>query len=262
MLEILPLLVFTTLGGISAGAYAVRAIGIAANHDGVNTPNDTQSRDWIFPLTCIVLLGVGLLGTLMHLGQPFRFLNGMSNPASMISQESYWAVAFGIVLVVDLVICKIKGSAMKAVQWIGFVAAFGLMVVTGLAYQACTFVSAWSGAITVPLFIVGDFAMGVGLCLAFIKSDGLMRAAHVGNIALSLGWLAVIVGYMVHLLGVEASLILVAIGAIIGPVAAAIASVCFLKKFLSPRTSAYVVLACSILGVLLVRGTFFAAGIL
>lgn len=74
MLEILPLLVFTTLGGISAGAYAVRAIGIAANNDGVNTPNDTQSRDWIFPLTCIVLLGVGLLGDTYAFGTAFSFL--------------------------------------------------------------------------------------------------------------------------------------------------------------------------------------------
>ena len=92
--HILPLLVFTTLAGTAAGAYAVNAVRLPQK--------GAQERAWLFPLVCLVLLGVGLLGTLAHLGQPLRFINGMANPASMISQESYWSIAFGIVLVVDL----------------------------------------------------------------------------------------------------------------------------------------------------------------
>lgn len=52
-------------------------------------------------------------GTLAHLGQPLRFMNGMANPASDISQESYWAIALGIVIVVDLVISWRSGRVLR-----------------------------------------------------------------------------------------------------------------------------------------------------
>lgn len=53
------------------------------------------------------------MGTLAHLGQPLRFMNGMANPASGISQESYWAIALGIVIVVDLVISWRSGRVLR-----------------------------------------------------------------------------------------------------------------------------------------------------
>lgn len=59
-------------------------------------------------------------GTLAHLGQPLRFMNGMANPASGISQESYWAIALGIVTVVDLVISWRGGKTVRAAaSWRG-----------------------------------------------------------------------------------------------------------------------------------------------
>lgn len=104
ILHVLPLLVFTTFAGFAAGAYAVDAV--CGNGREAKTP-------WLFPLVCVVLLGIGLCGTLAHLGQPLRFMNGMANPASGISQESYWAIALGIVIVVDLVISWHGGRALR-----------------------------------------------------------------------------------------------------------------------------------------------------
>ncbi len=104
ILHVLPLLVFTTFAGFAAGAYAVDAV--CGNGREAKTP-------WLFPLVCVVLLGIGLRGTLAHLGQPLRFMNGMANPASGISQESYWAIALGIVVVVDLVISWRGGRALR-----------------------------------------------------------------------------------------------------------------------------------------------------
>lgn len=262
MLEILPLLVFTTFGGIAAGAYVMNAFGLIAGSYEAKSSSDEDGRAWLFPLVCIALLGVGLVGTLMHLGQPLRFINGMMHPSSMISQESYWAIAFGVVMVVDLALSKVKGSSFAAVRVIGAIAACGLMVVTGLAYQACAFIPAWSGVITIPLFIVGDLAMGAGLCLVFAKSEGLVRALHVGNIAVSFGWVAVVFGYAIHLVGIGADVALVAAGAVIGPVAAAVVSALALKGALAAKPASWAVLACSAIGVLLVRGAFFAIGIL
>ena len=113
---------------------------------------------------CLVLLGLGLCGTLLHLGQPLRFVNGMANPGSMIAQEAYWSIAFGAVIVVDLAVAKAKGAAVRPIRWAGGLVAVGLMVVTGLAYYQSLGLPAWSGAATVPLFLVGDLALGAGLC--------------------------------------------------------------------------------------------------
>lgn len=111
ILHVLPLLVFTTFAGFAAGAYAVDAV--CGNGREAKTP-------WLFPLVCVVLLGIGLCGTLAHLGQPLRFMNGMANPASGISQESYWAIALGIVIVVDLVISWRGGKTVRAAaSWRG-----------------------------------------------------------------------------------------------------------------------------------------------
>lgn len=126
--EMLPLLVFTTFAGLAAGAYAVDALcGNGRAGSGAAAP----ARPWLFPLVCLVLLGLGLCGTLLHLGQPLRFVNGMANPGSMIAQEAYWSIAFGAVIVVDLAVAKAKGAAVRPIRWAGGLVAVGLMVVTG-----------------------------------------------------------------------------------------------------------------------------------
>lgn len=266
MMEILPLLVFTTFGGAAAGAYVFavyRRLCVRATDAGADEQADASaSRAWLFPLACIVLLAIGLVGTLAHLGQPLRFINGMANPASMISQESYWAIAFGVLMVVDFAIAKVKGAPLFAVQCLAAVAACGLMVVTGLAYEACAFLPAWACAVTVPLFIVGDLAMGAGVCLAFERVEAAAETLHAGSAAVSLAWLAVVVGYAVHLAGIGAGVELVAAGAVVGPVACAAVSALALQGKLPAKAAGYAVLALAVVGVLLVRGAFFAAGVL
>ena len=76
-----PLFAFTTLGGMAAGAYAAAACFADDGRE--------AKRPWLFPLVCLVLLGVGLLGVFGHLGRPEQFLLAMSNPASMIAEEAY-----------------------------------------------------------------------------------------------------------------------------------------------------------------------------
>lgn len=258
MIEILPLLTFTTLGGIAAGAYALSAlVGLLCP----DSNEEAGARAWLFPLVCLALLGVGLLGTLLHLGQPLRFINGLSNPGSMISQESYWAIAFGVLLLVNLAVSKAKGAAPAVVRWIGAIAACGLMVVTGLAYQACAFIPAWSGAITVPVFVVGDLAMGAGLCLVFACASGPQRILHAVGVAVSGVWLVVVAAYAVHLMGIGADAVLVCIGAIVGPLATGVVSALFLRGAIPAKAASAAVCILSVVGVIVVRGAFFAVGV-
>ena len=216
--EMLPLLVFTTFAGLAAGAYAVDALcGNGRAGSGAAAP----ARPWLFPLVCLVLLGLGLCGTLLHLGQPLRFVNGMANPGSMIAQEAYWSIAFGAVIVVDLAVAKAKGAAVRPIRWAGGLVAVGLMVVTGLAYYQSLGLPAWSGAATVPLFLVGDLALGAGLCALLDRSalaGGVLAAA---NVAAGVAFAAVLGAFGLHLarIGLDATGLLVAAG-IVGPLAA------------------------------------------
>lgn len=136
ILHVLPLLAFATFAGFAAGAYAVDAV--CGNGREAKTP-------WLFPLVCVVLLGIGLCGALAHLGQPLRFMNGMAKPASGISQESYWTIALGIVIVVDLVISWRSGKTVRAVRWVGGAVAVPVLTFASVAVARYAF-----------------FAMGVG----------------------------------------------------------------------------------------------------
>ena len=84
MISEFSLFLFTTLGGLAAGAYVAAAIFPDVDRK--------PKRPWLFPLVCLALLGVGLLGVLGHLGRPERFLLAMSNPSSMIAEEALAAL--------------------------------------------------------------------------------------------------------------------------------------------------------------------------
>ncbi len=155
----LPLLVFTVLTGLASGGYVLGTV--------YGLLDKRRKRSWAFSLLCLVALGIGMLGSLAHLGHPERFLNALANPSAMITQEAYWSIAFGCVLLVDTLLLKIKGSHNKVVPVVGPVLGLGLMTVTSIAYFTSYGVAGWAEAPTLFLFIVGDLALGSSLAIAF-----------------------------------------------------------------------------------------------
>ncbi|MCK6139772.1 hypothetical protein [Slackia exigua] len=254
IVHVLPLLAFTTFAGLAAGAYAV---------DSVCGNGREVKVSWLFPLVCMILLCIGLCGTLAHLGQPLRFMNGMANPASGISQESYWAIALGMVIVVELVISWRGGKSVRAVRWLGGVVAMGFMVVTGLAYFDCLGLVAWRGAATLPLFILGDVALGVGLCAVLTKdSDWATGLLAPATVAVQASWGVVVVAYGLYLVrsGLDATGLL-AVAFVLGPVcASSVAAAARCGKLAGgPAAVAVFVLSCA--SVAIVRYAFFAMGV-
>nr|WP_162610985.1 DmsC/YnfH family molybdoenzyme membrane anchor subunit [Gordonibacter sp. An230] len=266
-METFPLLVFTTFAGLAAGAYAVDSLcgngrSICRTHT-ENAPEAKPLRPWLFPLVCLVLLGLGLCGTLAHLGQPLRFVNGMANPGSMIAQEAYWSIAFGLVVVVDLALASFKGVSVRPVRWVGGLIAVGLMVVTGLAYYQSLGLPAWSGAATVPLFLVGDLALGAGLC-ALLNRSGLANSSlAAASVAAGVAFAATLCAFGLHLarIGVDATGLLVASG-VLGPLVASIAVAAVRAGVLPARIGGVVVCLFTLVGVVLARVAFFAAGLM
>ena len=258
--EMLPVLVCTTCAGFAAGAYMIDAL---CGNSRTSDKEVAFVQPWLFPLVCLVLLGVGLCGTLLHLGQPLRFVNGMTNPGSMIAQEAYWSIALGIVVLIDLVLSKVKGISLRPIRWLGAVVALGLMIVTGLAYYQSLGLPAWSGAATVPLFLVGDLALGAGLC-ALLARDAAHRGKLIcANMATQLAFAVVLVTYGLYLvrIGIDMTWLLVAAG-IVGPVAVGVVVGLTRCGKLTVRIGGIAIFMLATVGVVVARLVFFAAGML
>ena len=102
MISEFPLFIFTTLGGIAAGAYVARAI---------EPLKVGRTASWAFPLFALALLAVSGFALLGHLGQPLRVLNAFSNPAAGITQEGIVTVLFGVAVVADFALCLKRGDS-------------------------------------------------------------------------------------------------------------------------------------------------------
>lgn len=187
----LPLLVFTILTGLSAGGYVMATIfGLLKRR---------RAQTFSFDVLCLILLGLGLLGVLFHLGHPERFLNALANPSAMITQEAYWSIPFGLLVLVDAVLIKTRDDQGKAIPIIASVLGCGLMTVTAIAYFTSYGVPGWPELPTPFQFIIGDLSLGAAFASAFSKvgkepSLTKIRATLYAALTLVLIWEAVTFG--------------------------------------------------------------------
>lgn len=249
MISEFPLLLFTTLAGVAAGAYVV-SVAFPVGKD--------AKKAWLFPLVCLVLLAVGLAGLPLHLGRPERLFVALSQPGAMIAQEAYWSIALGVILLIDLVISKTKGASPRGLRIVGGIAALGLMLVMSNAYFVSIGVLAWASWQTFLLFILGDLAMGAAL-LALLESD-LMKSGTYLTASAALSALAAVAVVLeaVHFASVGASMVLLAVGAVVVAVAAVLQFMTRSGK-MSAATAVKVAFACAFVGIALARYGFYAA---
>lgn len=256
MISEFPLFFFTTLAGLAAGAYAVSAV-FPVGKD--------SKRAWLFPLVCLVLLAVGLIALPLHLGRPERMLAALTHPSAMIAQEAYWSMAFGILVLVDLILCKIKGSAPRALRIVGAIAGLGLTFVMANAYFVSTGVPAWATWQTFLLYIFGNLAMGAALLAVF--DHVLVKDAKYLLTCVVLTALAVVAFILeaVHFAGVGSDTIFFIVATILG-VAAAVMQ--FLAKSgkladkMPDKTVAIATFICMLAAVAFARYGFYAACVL
>ena len=252
MISEFPLLVFTVFAGVAAGTYCVTPFFDTGRDD------DKRSR-LLLPIVCIVCLGIGLLGTLLHLQHPERFLNAFANPRAMIAQEAYWSIAFGIVLVVDVLLSALreKGTP-RAVKAVGAFFALGLMVVTGLAYATNYGVPAWRGMATFPLFLFGDIAAGSALYAAL--RGGIDRKPLLVTVVSSEVVAAVsLIGFAVQLSQAGGGIALVIVALALAPCVNLACVYAAVRKTSARRILLWTAFACAFLSIAISRYAFYAA---
>lgn len=250
MISEFPLFLYTTLAGIAAGAYVARAI--APLQQGRKMP-------WLFALVALVLLVIGGVALLGHLGHPLRVLNAFSNPSAGITQEGITTVLFGIAVVVDFAMCFAKKESPRWLVAVTAVLGVAMTVTMGLAYCALIGTPAWANAATVPFFVVGDLAMGAGSYLLF-RSDVLAdKAFGAYNVAVQALAAASVAAVCAHFAGLGYSAVPFVVG-IAGAVLAAVLGIVGRKG--GNPAFAYLTCACAIVGIAVARYAFYAASII
>lgn len=147
-----PLFVFTLLGGIAAGAYVFAWA----------FPEGEDKKHWKLPLFALILLAIGGVALLSHLGHPLRMFYAFSNPNAGITREGVTTGLFGVLVLICFIFSYRKGKiAPKAVGIVTALAGLLLLVAMGSAYIQFYGVPAWSGWPTMPLFIVGGLSAGI-----------------------------------------------------------------------------------------------------
>lgn len=260
MISEFPLFCFTTLAGLAAGAYAVNAF-FPAGKD--------SKRAWLFPLACMVLLGVGLIGLPLHLGRPERMFIALTHPSAMIAQEAYWSMAFGIVLLADTILLKVKGSTPRALRIAGAIFGVVLTAVMGNAYFVSLAISAWSSFATFPFFILGDIAMGVTMVALFdylVAKDCEDRLGKSSNFLLAEAVSALVAALAIAVEGFQfsgagLSVVPFVVAAVVALAAAGIAFAARMGK-VSDQISAWGCFAALFVAVAIARYAFYAACVL
>lgn len=186
MITEFPLLVFTVLTGIAAGSYVAAALF---------PKSDGDARPWLFPLIMLVLVVVGGLAAMAHLGRPSNVLNVLNNPTASITLEGLSAGVLAVVAVVDLAIGCTQKKANRAVRIAGAVAGVACMCIVTMAYTTSYGNAAWVAAPTWPLFALGDLAAGFAFWMLFADAPGKGLALVAGVVstlfAVVLAWQAV-----------------------------------------------------------------------
>ena len=251
MISEILLFIFTTLGGIAAGAYIMGAL----------FPRKTEGEDkpWLFSLVCLVLLGAGLLFVLFHLQQPMRFLNALANPTAGITLEAYFSMAFGLCVLIDFAMQFFKKKEVRGVQLAGAVFGLGLTCVMGYQYLTSMNVPAWCSWQTIPFFVILDVAMGAAVYPLF-KKDAYREGSYAtASMAIQVLAIVSLVLEAVHFAGVGLSPVPFIVGAALIAVA-----VYFINKAKSADAGSQVAIICAlvVIGVVVARYAYYAASIL
>lgn len=250
MITEFPLFVFTTLVGIAAGAYVFAAI----------FPNDeAPKRPWVFPLVALVLVGVGSLASVTHVGRPQLIFGILANPTASLTLEAAFAGVLALVAFVDCVFAFVKKHESRAIRAVGAVAGLAAVCVITYAYATSYGNPAWTAAPTLPLLLLGGLAAGAGLWALF-STDAMRDTRFAVTSGAAAVLFAVVLAWQASVYaGLGESVATLVAGAILAAVAGVLA-------FVAPRVkfggAGAVCLVLAVLALCVSRYGFYLASII
>ena len=239
------LFVFTTLGGLAAGFYIAAAF----------FPLQGKGKNLLLSILPLVLIGIGGLALLMHLGRPERMFYAFSNPQAGITQEGFTTGLFAVVLVVDFLLTWRKGQAPRALRYVGAAFALLLTIVMGFTYYNYESMPMWHALPTVLFYVIGDLAMGMLLVGALSELEQSKTLAPIAAIFVALAAVVFAAEGAVF-----AGCGLSAIPFVVAAVLAALVAVCgFVKSDGASATLRWALFALFFVALVIARYAFYAA---
>ena len=188
-------------------------------------------------------------------------LNALANPGAMIAQEAYWSAAFGVIILIDVIVAKVKGSSPRALRIVGAIVALGLVFVMANAYFVSSGVAAWCTWQTFLLYFLGDLAMGAALLAGFESSLLSNKAYFAAAVVLDVLAVVAFALEIAHFASAGCDFALF----VVGVVAALVGIVVLLLQKtgrVSAKMATWLVFACLFVAVAVARYGFYSACVL
>lgn len=250
MITEFSLFIFTLLGGLAAGAYAIACIFPPAE-------DKQPEKPWLLPLCALILLGISGIALMMHLGHPERVFNAFANPNAGITREGFATGLFGILVLVDFILAIKSGKpSPRGLTIAAGVAGVLLLIAIACAYLAFAGVPAWTDWSTFPLFVVGGLATGAAALPLFDKSLSQKKPFVLTVVVLNalFACTALLLGMHFSSLGMDMVPFIVA-----GAIAVGAAVVAYLSINKPEANYALIVCALTLIAVAVARYAFYAA---
>lgn len=205
-----PLIIFTILGQLAVGAFVLLQVVRVYAARQTNAQEADRMTDRVL-LPVVGLLGVGLLASILHLGNPINAPRAIANLASSwLSREIFCSVAFfGMaVLFTAMQLFKWGSAALRGVVgWVGAVIGVGLVFCMARAYMLPTQPS-WNSLATPVSFYAASLLMGaLALGTAFFANYTIVCRKNPESAECQAGLLRSVMGGLavlaVVMLGVE-----------------------------------------------------------
>jgi DMSO reductase anchor subunit len=164
------LIAFTTLSGLGFGLMAWLGLGIAAWPAAVLGP------------LALALVSAGLLASLLHLGQPRRFLKAFSQwRTSWLSREAVLATATLAAFTLFAALWVLAGIHSRLLGVPAAALALATVIATAMIYAQMRSVPRWRSPLTPALFLL--FALAGGALLAGVRAPWLLAALGLAQLA-------------------------------------------------------------------------------
>ncbi|QND53512.1 dimethyl sulfoxide reductase anchor subunit [Phyllobacterium sp. 628] len=157
------IIIFTTLSGLGYGLAVILGLGFL-------DPSALPTK--IAYLTALALIGMGLLSSLLHLGNPQRAWRALSQwRSSWLSREGVMAIATFVPLVLSAALCLFADRYDTVLGLISVLGALVTVYSTSMIYASLKTVDSWHTHLTPLCFLLFSLAGGLLLGSLFASFD-------------------------------------------------------------------------------------------
>lgn len=159
------IIIFTTLSGLGYGLAVMLGLGFL-------DPSAVPTK--IAYLAALALISIGLLSSLLHLGNPQRAWRALSQwRSSWLSREGVMAIATFVPLTSNAALCLFMNRQDGILGLITVLGALITVYCTSMIYASLKTVDSWHTRLTPLCFLLFSLAGGALLASGFARQNGL-----------------------------------------------------------------------------------------